>query len=464
MKKVSLAGLALCIAIMAVHAQQINLNEGLVAYYPFNGNANDESGNGNHGTVNGATLTADRLGNLNGAYHFGGVDNPSHIQIKSSSSLDFDSKATYSFFVKLNNERGMDGYGRSVASGTHCLFAKDHDRSGYAGMIGSSENGAWISINSFNNIQGNIQNSSERLNDGRWRHVVYVFDGNVSKIYLDGVFLARSEYSGNIKIGNGRDLFFGKFSSNWYPLDGVLDDIRIYNRALNQQEIRTLYGEEVTDIITPSSDLSSSIVTLDKPFEIKGKIGKSEYVSSATLFKKKSVLNISMFARYRNVHFINSTFFNSLDEGIITNNGGIELGFGKMYYPIEIEINGFLNFFKVDAGSAILPDQSISHTGMEFMMNYFVLPYISGVSKWFHPYLGAGYQTSSIAVSESSENSKKAESSQEISLGTGGWIIKGGVRLYTSKHFFFMGEYKQTFPVNSEKLFRAWNVGIGFTL
>ena len=42
---------------------QINLDSGLVAYYPFNGNANDESGNGNNGTVNGATLTADRFGN-----------------------------------------------------------------------------------------------------------------------------------------------------------------------------------------------------------------------------------------------------------------------------------------------------------------------------------------------------------------------------------------------------------------
>jgi hypothetical protein len=50
------------------------LNDGLVAYYPFNGNANDESGNGNHGTVHGATLTADRFGNANSAYKFNGTD------------------------------------------------------------------------------------------------------------------------------------------------------------------------------------------------------------------------------------------------------------------------------------------------------------------------------------------------------------------------------------------------------
>jgi hypothetical protein len=50
------------------------LNDGLVAYYPFNGNANDASGNGHHGTVHGATLTEDRLRNQNSAYNFDGVD------------------------------------------------------------------------------------------------------------------------------------------------------------------------------------------------------------------------------------------------------------------------------------------------------------------------------------------------------------------------------------------------------
>lgn len=51
-----------------------DLNDGLVAYYPFNGNANDESDNGNHGIVSGAILTADWFGNANSAYSFDGVD------------------------------------------------------------------------------------------------------------------------------------------------------------------------------------------------------------------------------------------------------------------------------------------------------------------------------------------------------------------------------------------------------
>ena len=61
------------------------LNDGLVAYYPFNGNANDESGNGNDGTVNGATLADDRFGNPGSAYYFDGND---YIYINDHSSLD----------------------------------------------------------------------------------------------------------------------------------------------------------------------------------------------------------------------------------------------------------------------------------------------------------------------------------------------------------------------------------------
>src|SRR5437588_12608546 len=51
----------------------------LTAYYPFNGNAQDQSGNGNHGTLNGATLTPDRFGNTNSAYAFEGVDDCIYI-------------------------------------------------------------------------------------------------------------------------------------------------------------------------------------------------------------------------------------------------------------------------------------------------------------------------------------------------------------------------------------------------
>ena len=62
---------------------------GLVGWWPFNGNANDDSGNNNNGTVNGATLTTDRFGNTNSAYQFNGVSN--NIIVTSNSTFDINS-------------------------------------------------------------------------------------------------------------------------------------------------------------------------------------------------------------------------------------------------------------------------------------------------------------------------------------------------------------------------------------
>lgn len=109
-----------------------NLTQGLVLHLPCNGNAMDISGNNNHGTVNGATLVADRKGNANSAYQFGGFNNPNFIKVNNSTSLQFSTTFTFATWVKINNKNGMDGFGvysNGVNSGVqHCLFAKDWDR------------------------------------------------------------------------------------------------------------------------------------------------------------------------------------------------------------------------------------------------------------------------------------------------------------------------------------------------
>ena len=78
-----------------------------MAYYPFNGNANDESGNGNNGTVNGATLTTDRFGNVDEAYSF---DN-SYIQ-SSASQLPANERTVSVWF--FSNDIGIGSRGRSL--------------------------------------------------------------------------------------------------------------------------------------------------------------------------------------------------------------------------------------------------------------------------------------------------------------------------------------------------------------
>jgi hypothetical protein len=80
------------------------IESGLVAYYPFNGNANDESGNGNDGNVTGATLTSDGLGNPSGAYSFDGMDD--YIRVPDDDSLDLSDGLTIMAWIKSDDTSG----------------------------------------------------------------------------------------------------------------------------------------------------------------------------------------------------------------------------------------------------------------------------------------------------------------------------------------------------------------------
>jgi hypothetical protein len=94
-------------------------SDGLVAWYPFNGNANDESGNGNHGVVNGATLTSDRFGNAQRAFSL--ASNPNYISFPSgeSSSLNITANFSTSVWIKtsvVSSNGGLISFGDNVTS------------------------------------------------------------------------------------------------------------------------------------------------------------------------------------------------------------------------------------------------------------------------------------------------------------------------------------------------------------
>jgi hypothetical protein len=189
-------------------------------------------------------------------------------------------------------------------------------------------------------------------------------------------------------------------------------------------------------------------------FSQKLNIGNTEYVSSATLFREKG--NFSMIGGYRRVNFINPVFAHASQSGALKNSGGVELSIAYMtIYPLELELTGFYSFFKAPS----LVYESVGHRGFEFMLNYFVLPYVKGISKWFCPYIGAGYQTSQVALNSDIMDD---ESDERAYVGTGGLLFKGGVRIYYSRNSFFIGEYRQTFT-NTTKLFSVWSIGFGGT-
>jgi hypothetical protein len=251
-KKLLLLFIGLIITTQMIYSQVPSYvpTNGLVGYWPFNGNANDVSSNGNNGTVNGATLTTDRFGNNNSAYNFDGVNdyiqtNYSGILGTANRSVSFWAKHTESFNSSQCascSRRPIISYGSNVqgpsqiGQGFYCEFN--------VGLTG---------INFDGNETTASYSTNSPVNDGQWHQYVYVFNNvsNVSsvKIYQDGILLNNLSYtylpSFNLNTILGADMAFGRRTFNQnapYYYKGDLDDIGIWNRALSQQEITNMYN------------------------------------------------------------------------------------------------------------------------------------------------------------------------------------------------------------------------------
>jgi cell division protein FtsB len=205
---------------------------GLVAWYPFNGNANDDSGNGFTGTVNGATLTTNRLETANSAYAFNG----SNGHITANGNQRFVSpQMTTSAWVLFN---------QLSSGGLQYL------------VLGNITNAAWAYSYRFPNNSNNLLKNqgcglrvdhdwANTFSPNKWYHVVYVISDTAISSYVNGVFISsqpsapfKSECSSYI-LNIGLDVFGG----NEY-LNGKMDDIAIWDRALTPDEILKIYKGE----------------------------------------------------------------------------------------------------------------------------------------------------------------------------------------------------------------------------
>jgi hypothetical protein len=234
---------------------------GLVGWWPFNGNANDESGNGNNGTVNGATLTTDRFGNASKAYSFDGVNDI--INIPSSNSLSNISLASVNFWIKSTTTTSgslfKKGNSHSISSGEQISFQInfDQNQTGFTTKYNSNcvPGSGWL----FNSI-------SEPLNNGIWTMITGVITRDSTLLYVNSVLKKVLRTPNTLMdICNNGDINLGK---NWDEdpdfYDGMLDDIGFWNRALSEQEIKNLYNGNicfqnvsVTDTLFINSTITS---------------------------------------------------------------------------------------------------------------------------------------------------------------------------------------------------------------
>ncbi len=218
----------------------INLGKGLVAHYKFDEQDGattliDSSGNHNDGTIHGGVIFVD--GVIGKAGSFDGVDD--YIEIQHSKNLDITKSIAISTWVNLDNIDTIE-YGKDWVS----IFTKDNFTTSYGLMMSLGDNKMWSFYHNGLNKDNTSFNSKNIIRTNQWFHIVvtYDYDKNISKIYINNQLKFSESVNGSIEH-NLKSILIAKSGGEWYPyfLDGKLDDLRIYNRALNEAEIKELY-------------------------------------------------------------------------------------------------------------------------------------------------------------------------------------------------------------------------------
>ena len=216
----------------------IDVNTGLVAYYPFNGNANDESGNGNNGSVlTGTTLTTDRYNSANSAYQVDGINCPTPKGVSLPASIT-NTDYTISIWCKSNDSTKQN----------QCII-----NSYPHGYIGLNLNyGLPNTLNKMCSFYGNgpwLTNGDEinwnSFNKQDWKNFVIVKKSNALFFYENGILAFNYPISVLSNPGTINYFIAGAISINggsecYETFKGKIDDIRVYNRALTQAEITYL--------------------------------------------------------------------------------------------------------------------------------------------------------------------------------------------------------------------------------
>lgn len=222
----------------------IALQRGLVGWWKFNGNAKDSTPYGNDGTVSGATLAADRKGKSNSAYSFDGVSD--FTTFSDAPQLDSDS-VTISFWLTLNQNIDCDGN-----NNWRSLIKK--------GATASSTTGWDVVLEQSMGLQfdigyGGVTHRSGTIPVGMTVgapiHLTLTYDSatGVRNIYADSVLkdtgtLAAAPIASNtnaFELSRGTNAVACPNGGGYVP--GDYDDVRVYNRALNADEVSTLYNE-----------------------------------------------------------------------------------------------------------------------------------------------------------------------------------------------------------------------------
>jgi hypothetical protein len=252
---------------------QSSLTEGLLAYYPFSGNADDATGNGHNGVVTDAVLTTNRFGQANSAYAFDGTN--SMIVVSNSADLQPLQDFSVSVWAVVVKTPVPPYQSPLLSKGSSSFVSGDREWSleiepfnnGTAPPLPT--NGWWLTFQApylntprvsiptntwFQAVftfQGTSWNNQNQVSTGTWH---FYFNGLLANSGIDSI--SENNDPDPFVMGASRG-----FNSAGYPyhFDGLLDDIRIYDRALSSNEVQQLYTEEAGPPLQPQVDTHKAI-------------------------------------------------------------------------------------------------------------------------------------------------------------------------------------------------------------
>ena len=208
-----------------------DLTTGLLAHYPLDGNASDVSGNGNHGTNHGTTPGTDRFGRPGKASSFDGNNDSISLPIGASLSTD-STDLTFSLWV---NSRATDNQD-VLEQATDPVKGRSIIVTRSSGIFSTNVSGC-----------GNFATQANYLRNS-WYHIVVTNDvtGNSALIalYLNGI--SKGSVAKSNPEPSNQNYLLGRSMPENNRLDGLIDDLRIYNRALSASDVQALYNLENT--------------------------------------------------------------------------------------------------------------------------------------------------------------------------------------------------------------------------
>ena len=226
-------------AILPSLAKVTNLKDSAVGIWLFEGDAKDSSGNANHGKLMGGASFSDTAKFNKKALSLDGKDG--HVVVKASATLDSTAN-NYSGLAWIKIKKKT-----KVVLGGCCN--DDHVIISYAGftnlinVFGPGRGGGHGKVEIGSGQIAPAWNASpELVNDDKWHHLAFTYNGKKKMLYVDGKVSVDVAASGTFGL-KGKDLWIGAQSPNKRPTSGLIDDVGVFNVALKEKSIKEIFSK-----------------------------------------------------------------------------------------------------------------------------------------------------------------------------------------------------------------------------